>query len=209
MSAPATLPPPQTQCPHCGADLAPDQDWCLECGREVGPGPAPAPPSRWSRLAAGGVAAGLCVAALVVLLQPGPLSRDEPPSAPRTNPPPTSAQRPPATPPPAATRPRSAPQPPAPAQADGLPVWPPTEQGYTVVMLSTTDRSEAGARARVMVRSGADAGIFDADEYVGFPTGSWVVWRGRYQELSKAEEALAKVRRSGRSGEIRYVRRRS
>jgi hypothetical protein len=120
----------------------------------------------------------------------------------------------PATPPraekPAKPGPPSSPQGTTPSAVpkSRVPLWPPDEQAYTVVLLSTTSQTAAEDRVLPLVGHGADVGILRSDDYEGFRPGSWVVWRGRYQRLFKAEEALTLLRESGRSGEIKYVRRR-
>jgi hypothetical protein len=210
MNATETLAPPEVRCPRCGAELAPEQDWCLECGTEVtldrrsGGGRGPSPSLRRALVA--GAVVLVAGVGLVALLGRGG-GGDEAPTA-------TERAQEPAQAPPGGSGARTQAEEPAPADQDQagdarVPTWPQDEEGYTVVLLSTTDRAAAEGRALPLVRKGADVGILRSDEYEGFRPGSWVVWRGRYQRLFKAEEALRLLRDSGRSGEIKYVRRRS
>jgi len=208
MSATDTIAPPQARCPRCGADLAAEQDWCLECGSEVtvhrrsgSRGPSP---SLRRALVAGAVVVVAGVGLVALLGRGG--GGDAAPTATER------AQEPAQAPPGGRTTPGAQTTQPAPAEEDGdarVPTWPADEEAYTVVLLSTTDRAAAESRTLPLVRNGADAGVLRSDEYEGFRPGSWVVWRGRYQRLFKAEEALRLLRESGRSGEIKFVRRRS
>jgi hypothetical protein len=75
-----------------------------------------------------------------------------------------------------------------------------------VVLQETRNAAAAEAAARSLVARRADAGVLRTDEYEPFAPGRWVVWRGRYQRLAKATEALGLLRAKGRRGQIRFVR---
>ena len=75
--------------------------------------------------------------------------------------------------------------------------------------MTSTSPTDAARRARALARNGADAGVLLSDDYEDFPAGRWVVWRGRYEQRAKAEEALRLIERAGRDGYIMLVRLRS
>jgi hypothetical protein len=185
----------QLTCRHCGASVAREQDWCFECGKAVTTRVVP-PPS-WL-LPVGIILAAVAVVAVaavtvVTQLQPDRAAQQGPIPA-RTAPAPTPGPAPPA--PPAGTRPR----------AGGAPRWPGRLEAYTVVLQETRNAAAAEAGARSLVARGADAGVLRTDDYEPFTPGRWVVWRGRYQRLAKATEALGLLRAKGRRGQIRFVR---
>lgn len=197
--------PTDVRCPRCGAELADEQEWCLECGSEVVRAGGPASrrggsgrrgAKRWLALG-GGLGIVAAVVVVVLLLGQGVSSetKQAPPTAQKLAAPSTNANT--------ATSPKA-----QPTRGSDVPIWPEAEQAYTVVLLSTASQESAEAKVRPLLRGGADVGILRSDDYEGFRPGSWVVWRGRYQRLFKAEEALTILRQSGRSGEIKSVRRR-
>lgn len=198
-------------CARCGTTVVPEQDWCLECGhalhrRVVASGSARRRSPAWPLLAAAAVGAVLALVIASLLggsnAPSGEAASTQPAATQAATP---SATTPAATPPPGApassTSPESAPT--------GAPLWPEDLEAYTIVLMSSSNPSDAAARARALARGGADSGVLLSDGYENFRPGQWVVWRGRYQDRDKAEEALRLIERAGRDGYITFVRRRS
>lgn len=213
MSALESPPRPDMRCPHCRAAVADEQEWCLECGQPLRRHVVNAKGSRGLArvlpLLAAAVA-GALVALLVSSLLGG---SDEPPRRAASTTPTAPQTRPagaPASDTSAATPQAATPPPPASATSQAAPpeapLWPSGSSAYTVVLMSSPNPADAAKRARALARNGADAGVLRSDDYDNFPLGRWVVWRGRYQQKAKADEALAVIRRAGRRGYVTYVR---
>lgn len=211
MSAVETEARPDLRCPRCQAAVAQEQDWCLECGKALRRhvvGRAAGPRALAALPLLGAAVVGAALALLLASLlggsgdgREGTASR---PPAPSQS---TGAQPGPAQP--AQPAPTPAPNSPAARRAVGAPLWPADVEAYTVVLMSSPSPTDAAARARALARNGADAGVLLSDDYENLRPGQWVVWRGRYQQRAKAEEALRLIERAGRDGYITFVRRRS
>jgi predicted nucleic acid-binding Zn ribbon protein len=86
-----------------------------------------------------------------------------------------------------------------------LATWPPGQVGYSVILLSTTDREEAVQAARDAVHADIGAGYAQSDRFTTLEPGRWIVFAGRFDTLKQAEQAAARYRRKGFDGEARLL----
>lgn len=215
----ATPPPPLTDrrlpCPRCGELTEPGQEVCLRCGALVGRAYRQAPSWRVpAALAALGVlligaGAGFGVAELThdKDKKKKPISlTPKRPVAPV--PPPVATTTAPTTTAPTATAPTTTDttgtttdtNPTGGASAGTLTTWPPGQAGWTVLLLTTTNKSEAEKSARNAAKESISAGVFDSDEYVGFQKDSWVAFMGQYDSKAAAKRAAKSYQEKGFSG---------
>ena len=201
----APPPPPAADappaCPSCGKPVEPAQPFCLECGRRIAHGYRR--PADWripialvaALVIALGVAAGFGITELTdrdegpetitVRTDAGGATPADPGEAT-----PTPGTPPPGAQPPAATAP-AAPTPPAtpPEPTRGRPsAWPPGEEAYTVVLLTTKDRSAADDAAAKAAAAGESAGVLDSADYQRFDPGSFVAFSGQFDTVEAATE---------------------
>jgi hypothetical protein len=215
-------------CPRCGARVEPGQEYCLECGlRLPGGGLAAAVGSTWQRRIGRRapdwlwtIAAALLVAAVMTGVAIG-ISRGgsgeagyfeatgpsvlttteaEPPTtAPETT---AETETEPAPTPPTTTAP-----PPAPQIVD----WPPSQNGYTVVIASMPQsggRAAAVRKAREVLASDLPSvGVLDSGEFSSLHPGYYVVFSGIYEDQRAAIAAAPRVQRLYPAAYIRQISR--
>ena len=208
---------PARPCPRCGTPYEPDQEYCLECGLRL-----PTPPTgviatlggAWSRRFGWypGDWVWLSLLALVVAALAGTgaaifVAHDKrhaagtvvrtSPSERVTTTTPTAATRTisTSTRPAASTRTRTAPPPPAPSV---LQVWPAGRTGWTVVLVSTLNRSSALDQAHRALRSGfTNVGVLDSSRYPNLHPGYFVVFTGIFDSQAETGSVLASARSRG------------
>jgi hypothetical protein len=204
-------------CPRCGAPYDPDQEYCLECGSRLPPpgSIAPGVASRWRRRGSGSrrpwlgpVLAGLLIAAAMtgiailiargtesdagnILIATGPTGF-APPTTETLTPPETgdtATETTPTTP----TTTAAAPSPPRRTLVE----WPPSQNGYTVVIASLPSaggRAQALRKAREALRSGLrEVGVLDSGEFSSLHPGYYVVFSGIYDNQRDAVRAAPRV----------------
>ncbi len=192
----------QTTCPSCGKPVDAQQPFCLECGRRIAH--AYRRPPNWRipialvalLVVALGVAAGFGITELTerdegpetitVRTGPGGTTVADPGETPPAATTPPAAQPPPGTPP-AGTAPTTPETPPAPS--DGKPAaWPAGEEAFTVVLLSTRDKSAADETAKRAAEAGEPAGVIESNDYKRFEPGVFVVFSGQFESVEAASE---------------------
>ena len=209
-------------CPRCGALVEPGQEYCLECGlRQPGGGLAANVGTAWQRRVPGRlwpILAALLVAAVMtgvailisrgnddggpsVINATGPSSISTPstetvPTEPTT----TAATESETTP--TATEP-----PPAPEIVD----WPPSQNGYTIVIASLPaggGRAQAIRKAREVLATGLpEVGVIDAGEFSSLHPGYYVVFSGIYDDQRAALQGVGRVQRLYPAAYIRQISR--
>jgi SPOR domain len=223
---PNDVQPATDPCPHCGAPVRADQEWCLECGAPARSRVARAP--TW-RVPAAIIAAIVLLAGAGLAFAFAALSGDSthvaaslttPTSASPTTVTapavtPTTPVAPSATPtaPPSATTPTTpgtATTPttpagpsatsPAPAAPATVGTWPAGRSGYTVVMVSATDRAGARRAAERFARQGIDVGILSSSDFSSLEPGYQVVFSGRYPSLARAQAEAERLQGRGATG---------
>jgi hypothetical protein len=70
--------------------------------------------------------------------------------------------------------------------------WPDGVTGYTVVLVTTSDRPAARRVAVEAAQSGLEAGLLRSDEY-DLGTGLWIVFAGRFDSQESAERQAANL----------------
>jgi hypothetical protein len=201
--------------------VQPGQEYCLECGlRLPGGGLAAALGSSWRRRLGGRrapdwlgpVALGLLVAALMTGIaialthrsgEAAPFFEATGPNtvaAPSTAAPTTTA--PPETTEPAIPTTTARPKP-------RLVEWPPSENGYTVVLASIPSdagRAVAIRKAQEALRSGLpEVGVLDSAEFSSLHPGYYVVFSGIYDDQRSALAAVPRVQRLYPAAYIRQI----
>lgn len=218
---PAPVADRRLPCPRCGELAEPGQEVCLRCGALVGR--AYRRPPSWrvpAALAALGVlligaGAGFGVAELthdkdkkkkpISLTPKRPVTPAIPPlatTAPTTTAPTTTAPTTTGT-----TGTTTGTTPTGGASAAGtLTNWPPGKAGWTVLLITTTNKSEAEKTARNAAKESISAGILDSDDYIGFQKDSWVAFMGQYDSKSAAKRAAKSYQAKGFSGTPTEIR---
>jgi serine/threonine protein kinase len=92
-----------------------------------------------------------------------------------------------------ATSPSTASTPTAPRGGD----WPRSTDGYTVVLASTTSRSEAERRVADARAAGLSPGILNSSDHSSLHPGYWVAFDGVFGSLADARREQAIARRAG------------
>jgi cytoskeletal protein RodZ len=208
------------RCERCGARMAPEQDWCLECGtaartRLLRP-PGFALPIAIVLAVVAVVAVALVLAINAVsddaqrAVSSSPLTTATAPAKTKTTkraaPTKTTTTSTVTT----ATSTSTTPGADAATGADGtVPLWKKSDQGYAVIALTTSDRTEAEAEARKLIKAGEDAGILRSDDYDFFAPGAWVVWVGGFQQKTEAEALNSRLQTGQGGGYVTLVRARS
>lgn len=207
-------------CPRCGAGREPDQRYCLECGLALPAvdGRLPSLRRRWIRrlgwypgdwvwtslatlLVAVAAAAGAIevahhrhashasyatVASSVAVSEPGATGA-------------TTAAAPSVD----TSKLPTAPEPGARTPA-GQTVWPPTRNGWTIVLVSypkTFGHDEALATAKRAAKAGLnEVGVIDSSGYASLQPGYFVVFTGIYGSKADADAAVATARQAGFPG---------
>jgi hypothetical protein len=200
-------------CPSCGAPYEADQEYCLECGARL-PASGTLPPGlasvfrgkgRSRRPWLGPVVGGLLIAAamtgIAILIARGTESDAgnvliatgatgfAPPTTETLTPPETGATT-------TETTPTTTAQEPAPPPRT-LVEWPPSQNGYTVVIASMPaagGRAQALRKAREALRNGLrDVGVLDSGEFSSLHPGYYVVFSGIYNNQREAVRAAPRV----------------
>ena len=211
-------------CPRCGARVEPGQEYCLECGlRLPGGGLAGAvgstwqrrvgrsvPTSIWSILALLVVAAAITGVAILIStggddqsaavgVATGPASISNPTTAAATTE--TTASTATETTAPATTQ---AP-PPRPQIVD----WPPSQDGYTIVIASmpaTGGRAVAIRKANeALAAKLPEVGVLDSGEFSSLHPGYYVVFSGIYPDQRGALNGIGRVQALYPAAYIRQI----
>ena len=207
-------------CPRCGAHVEPGQEYCLECGlRQPGVGLAASVGTARRRLPGWllPILAALLVAAVMtgvaILISTG---NDEGPevinatgpssiSTPTTETTPTE----PATTEPTETEttPTETEPPPSPQLVD----WPPSQNGYTIVIASlpaSGGRAQAIRKAREVLASNLpEVGVIDSGEFSSLLRGFYVVFCGIYADQRTALQGVGRVQNLYPAAYIRQISR--
>lgn len=170
-------------CGHCDNPLDAGQRWCHECGAATGllhrvPD--------W-RVGAAIVAGIVALAAAATVLALTRVSR----SADRSAAAASSASIAPASRPVASQ---------APASPGKLLSWPAGLGGWTVVIASSTNESQARSTAGDLAGKVSALGLLDSSQHPSMTPGRWVVFSGRYPTAAEARAAAANLVAQGHPG---------
>ena len=212
-------------CPRCGARVEPGQEYCLECGQRLpGGGLSGAVESAWQRrigrrgewllpiLAALVVAAGMTGIAIAVSTSDEAdgsfidVTTTQSVSVPTTDTVPTepTTTAPTETQPPTTTEPEPPPRP-------QIVEWPPSQNGYTLVIASmptSNGRALALRKAREALRSGLpEVGVLDSGEFSSLHPGYYVVFSGIYASQREALRGIGRVQRLYPAAYMRQISR--
>jgi hypothetical protein len=58
-----------------------------------------------------------------------------------------------------------------------------------VILVSTTTRADADAKARAFADQGKSVGVLQSDDYASLRSGFWVVFSGQYDDQKAAQDA--------------------
>jgi hypothetical protein len=210
-------------CPRCGARTEPGQEYCLECGlRLPGGGLAGSVGSAWQRRVGRSVPtsiwsilAVLLVAAamtgLAILISTGGDDQSaniEVATGPQSISTPTTASTPTETTASTATTTTAATTqapPPRPQIVD----WPPSQDGYTVVIASmptTGGRAAAIRKAREALAARLpEVGVLDSGEFSSLHPGYYVVFSGIYPDQRAALNGIGRVQALYPAAYIRQI----
>ena len=211
-------------CPRCGALVELGQEYCLECGlRQPGGGLAATVGTAWqqrvrSRLPGWllPILAALLVAAVMtgvailisrgnddgptVIDATGPSSISTPTETVPTEPTTTAVTE-------SETTPTSTEPPPAPQLVD----WPPSQNGYAIVIASlpaSGGRAQAIKKAReVLVSKLPEVGVIDSGEFSSLHPGYYVVFSGIYADQRAALRGIRRVQSLYPAAYIRQISR--
>jgi hypothetical protein len=216
---PPPPPPPEPvggECPRCGTPFDPYQEYCLECGLRlpITRGLIPVLSTAWQRrvpwypgdwiwpvlaaLVIAMIAAGVAIAATNDNGSPRDTSAATNATVPTetgTNPPPSGTETSPtgSVPTTAPTAPEPAPPPP-PASGGALTEWPPGQNGWTIVLVSSPQsagRAAANREAQKAVDAGlSDVGVINSSEFASLRPGYFVVFSGIYSSEKEARAGL-------------------
>lgn len=211
-------------CPRCGAPVEPGQEYCLECGLRLPGGDVGGalrarvatrgPVWLWPILAALIVAAVMTGVAILISAggdsdsaffeATGPATVSVPGGETTTTTQPATTEP---TEPTTETAQPTATEPPRPALVE----WPPSQNGYTVVIASlptTGGRADAIRRAREALRSDLpDVGVLDSGEFSSLHPGYYVVFSGIYDDQRSALAGLGRVQGLYPAAYIRQISR--
>ena len=200
----------QGTCPRCGTPFDTGQEYCLECGarlparRPVVPGVVPAwrrrAPGRWVAPALVGLLIAAAMTGIAILVARGTESDAANiviatgatgfalPTT-ETLTPETETETAPAAATTTAAKPTARPQ--------TLVEWPPSQNGYTVVIASlpaTAGRAQAVRKAREALRNRMrEVGVLDSGEFSSLHPGYYVVFSGIYTNQRDALRAAPRV----------------
>ena len=212
-------------CPRCGAHVEPGQEYCLECGlRQPGAGIAASVGTAWQHqvrrrlpswllpiLAALLVAAVMTGVAILisrgndegpeVINATGPSSISTPTTESTPTEPATTATTE------SETTPTVTEPPPAPQLVD----WPPSQNGYTIVIASlpaSGGRAQAVRKAREVLASKLpEVGVIDSGEVSSLHPGYYVVFSGIYADQRAALQGVGRVQNLYPAAYIRQISR--
>ena len=212
-------------CPRCGALIEPGQEYCLECGlRQPGGGLAGTVGTAWQQrvrrrlpgwllpiLAALLVAAVMTGVAILisnrddegpeVIAATGPSSISTPTTETLPTEPTTTAE----------TEPEPTVTEPEPPAAPQLVDWPPSQNGYTIVIASmpaSSGRAQAIRKAREVLASDLpEVGVIDSGEFSSLHPGYYVVFSGIYDDQRAALRGIGRVQALYPAAYIRQISR--
>jgi hypothetical protein len=208
---------PEIRCPRCGTPAEPTQEYCLECGLRLRtPGLVPALASGWQRRVrwypGDWIWPSLLALVVAILAASAAIlwTRDAQ-SAPRetlvgdTSPLPTVTQTTPTAPeatvPTVPTTTTRRPPPPQSPRPKTLIAWPKGQSGWTLVLVSlptSAGRKAAIAKAKQALEAGLpQVGVLDSSHYSSLHPGYYVVFSGRYDSLSAAQDAASRAAAKG------------
>lgn len=75
--------------------------------------------------------------------------------------------------------------------------WAAGDSGFTVVLASVGERSDAQRAAREARSSGISAGVLDSDDFSSLRPGYWVAFAGRFDDVAAAERAAERYKGQG------------
>jgi hypothetical protein len=99
-----------------------------------------------------------------------------------------------------ATKPAIVVERPKPARGDqptDVAAWPTGTSAYTVALAEAADEPSARARAAAAVNGGVPAGVLQSDSYPTLDPGKWLVFAGRFETRSEAEEEATRYVAAG------------
>ena len=220
------LPPPPPpmdavggECPRCGTPYDPFQEYCLECGLRlpITRGLIPVLATAWRRrvpwypgdwvwpvlaaLIIAVVSAGVAIAATNDNGSPrGTRALTETVPGTGTSPPPSGTETSPTGSVPTETETEPEPAPPPPAAGGGLTEWPPGQNGWTIVLVSSPQsagRPAANREAQEAVDAGlTDVGVINSSEFASLRPGYFVVFSGIYSSEREARGELGTAKGS-------------
>ena len=214
--------PRSAACPRCGARVEPGQEYCLQCGlRLPGPGIASAvgrgigrraPDWLWTIAAA--LLVALVMTGVAIAISRGGSSdapfidaRDTSPTTATTDTLPTTTEE--TEPTTEETTTEEAP--PAPPPRPTVVEWPPSQNGYTVVIASmptSGGRAAAIRKAREALASDLrQVGVLDSGEFSSLHPGYYVVFSGIHDDQRGALDAVARVQRLYPAAYVRQISR--
>jgi hypothetical protein len=159
---------------------------------------------------------GLVAAFLAVSNDPDDVAQAPAPTAAQQTAPPAPTPAPPApTPEPDPITPETIPeasggdQPPAAEEEEPTSAtvsdWPAGESAWTVVLLSSRERSRAERRAKDISDSGTEAGVLESGDFKSLRSGYFVVFSGQYDSRAAAERALSSLEAQAPQAYVRRV----
>jgi hypothetical protein len=195
------------------------QEWCLNCGAAVGTRVVAAPGWRTPIVIAGVILAIAAIAIAIAIVQladdtdqvgqtqpaatpspvaatPVPETTPDPALTPDPTLPEASGQETPEptgteTPEPTGTE---TPEPTTESSGTGDAKWPAGKTGWTVVLASDSSEADARDKAKSFAADGiSGVGVLDSDDFSSLKGGFWVVFAGRYDNQSKASDALDSI----------------
>jgi len=89
------------------------------------------------------------------------------------------------------------PKPPRGEQPTDVAAWPTGTSAYTVSLAEAPDETSARARASAAVTGGVPAGVLQSDSYPTLDPGKWLVFAGRFDTRSEAEEEATRYVAAG------------
>jgi cell division protein FtsN len=181
-----------TACPRCGEPSEPGQLVCLECGKRLALTEVETERRRFDNLPAVVILMTLIVlAAGAIGFALGELGSDSDRDVEASNGTTEAATTEPAQPPQDEETGaiKGAPQK---ATQSPLLEWPKDTSGYTVVLVTTEDRSAAERVALEAARAGVEAGLLRSDDF-NLGEGFWIVFAGRFDDQASAERQSANL----------------
>src|SRR3954471_1240193 len=199
-----TLPRAEATCPSCGAPAERGQLVCLECGSRIALDYRR--PSGWKLplaiviavLVVAGVALGVGLHEITsdakTEVAQTPRGKPAPPQKPNAD---TRPKKKATARQPAASRPA--------VKTPGAASWPAGRDGFTVVLLSSSDQAGARSFARTAKQGGTPVGVLRSNDYSSLEKGFWIVFSGVYRTRPQAEHASQRLTRGFPGGFVQFV----
>ena len=215
-------------CPRCGARVEPGQEYCLECGlRQPGDGLAASVGTAWRRrvrrrlpgwllpILAALLVAAVMTGVAILISQGSPGSDDGPEVIDATGPSsisiPTTETVPTEPTTTADTETETTPTETEPPPKPELVDWPPSQNGYTIVIASlpaSGGRAQAIRKAReVLATDLPEVGVIDSGEFSSLHPGYYVVFSGIYADQRSALNGIGAVQALYPAAYIRQISR--